>query len=519
MIKRDYIFSKDTPILIYGTGGDGLKISQQLLHNAYQIRAFIDQRASEIKEVNSIPVFTIEEVIQDLALLEDTVIIITLKNIFAHHSLATDLVHKGFNRIICLPISKSGETPSEPLSTIASFYSSLLSGDIPSPPAILPFYAIEKIHSRDRLKITENHADETTVTWTPIELIYNYTKDGAFENCSMPLFFPLVDLYRAFLTGDPARFDSALRSYQTYASEFAVRKKAVVTEQLLDSMIASRHGAFRGMIHLVETKSTFFIENAPSAEIINGRFHLTASGRNRVAFLIARGYALVPLTIHTQEYNSWLNHPAIGNIISLIDRGTEPLLWSRIPHPLLIEQDVQVEDYYTSTVIPIANLIIKSIYQDTSINQQGTTLFSKEKAEATLKSHKIGCLLNDQGTCSRFMAAIGFKVYRIDSVKQTTPLVEQLDDLLSVQNCTTIIYSELKKITFNTIILDSSCPHSEHESLIHAATEHIFYIERNPSEDFSWFNLLSTNPTPLFTTIWNDAQVRCYYISRADLSK
>lgn len=97
-----FTLSKQTKIMIYGTGVGGVAINRSLSKQGYRVYCFIDKRAEELKCVDGIRVVDLHYFVNN-AQPPNAVVIISLQNALIHDDVAKELQDIGFSNIIFFP--------------------------------------------------------------------------------------------------------------------------------------------------------------------------------------------------------------------------------------------------------------------------------------------------------------------------------------------------------------------------------------------------------------------------------
>ena len=90
-------------ILLYGAATRGNILLDIFQRKGYQVTAFVDQRAHEIKTYCDLPVYTISELSTRISGKSEYAVYIDLKNVFEHDSVALELFNAGFKNLIFRP--------------------------------------------------------------------------------------------------------------------------------------------------------------------------------------------------------------------------------------------------------------------------------------------------------------------------------------------------------------------------------------------------------------------------------
>ena len=115
----------------------------------------------------------------------------------------------------------------------------------------------------------------------------------------------MVELYKFFLGDKAIAEEEAISNFIVYCCEWLNKNEGELTEEQEKSFIESRVAVFQDMQKMVELYIDFFKRNCPRVTYDEGKFYLTSSGRNRVTFLIAKGFKYIPVEMSNQDYEKW----------------------------------------------------------------------------------------------------------------------------------------------------------------------------------------------------------------------
>lgn len=398
--------------LLYGAGGDGLKLLYGMKNKGYRLKGFIDKRASVLKMVHGEKVWDMETVKELRQEAESLVIIITTKNVFDHSEIADNLAEMGFSQCIFKPQPILKGYFDEELEKISRAHDGFLSdaGGF-EPQKLMKVQGNYKVYTRDRFCIFEEKQE--VLAWCPLELLFNYPKGDAYQNLNMPAFFPLINLYRLFLDGQAVKREETLADFYSYSSEWAFRNQVDVTEDLKAGWLTSRKQIFDRMQESIDYDKDFFSRNAPYVcRGEKGEFHMCSSGRNRVVFQTAKGWRHVPVRMNREDYEKWIHRDALEKISQYMEKKRKKKVFAPIGHPYL--KDIQAEnvDYYRLVCFPIGKYLVESMYRHARKRQDGYNITDLGRLEAEKQCNVIFCDLDDEGTCSRYLSMCGFHVKR-----------------------------------------------------------------------------------------------------------
>lgn len=400
---------KDNNILIYGTGGNGIELYHRL-HHHHSIFGFIDKRADEIRDNFERPVFTLQEISHRLSRdeKENMVVIIAIKNVFIHSEIASELLHNGFSYLIYKPLNILKNRGNETEIQINEIYEymvekrqCMMNISIPQTKEIL-------FQFENKLLINKN--EDEIVTWLPIEILFNYKYSNDFPGINMPLFFPLVELYRAFMGDMEISLSQAIDNFYLYSCEWLYQNKRLLTETQKNSLLESRRQIFSEMQKMAEVDIDFFKENAPLVEKDGKRFYMKSSGRNRVAFLIAKGFKYVPVRMDQADYEEWCDFDLVHKKELDIKEKKINCFFAPYPNPYLVDYPIYFTDYQRLFLQSIANEITKEIYLKNVISRDGINRIAFDCVERDKEKTIFLLRVNDDGIAREYFLNIGFLV-------------------------------------------------------------------------------------------------------------
>lgn len=344
----------------------------------------------------------------------DIVIILTIKNVFEHTDIAYKLAEMGFDQCVYKPLPILKGYSDEKLEKISMVYDTIL-GDLifPKEQILAKVKLNYKMYYKDCFMISQN-TDKEVLAWMPLELIFNYKKADAYENISMAIFFPLVNLYKLFIGNKNRKEKDVLNDFYNYASEWAYRNQVQITEELKASWVESRWKSFANMQEISDYKFDFFMKNAPWVEAGDkGKFYMVHGGRNRVVFLAAKGYRHIPVRLKLDHYEHWLNKETFLLLQEYMEKEHIVKTVVPVPHPYFKDMRADNVDYYRLVLFPIAEYLIYNSFFQAKIKVNGYDLTDREGLKQIKDYYSILCDLEDEGACSRYLDACGFKVNRI----------------------------------------------------------------------------------------------------------
>lgn len=397
-------------VLIYGTGGNGRLLCKSLVKTGVLVEGFLDKRADNLKDVLGFPVCSPDGDFSCFGSVDDIIIFVTVKNVFDHDRIVHHLLQKGFQYFVYKPgaVLRGGGNSSQ-LSTDAA-YQSMIEDKIRQRKTFpdVEIVRTEKIEFplTDRFLLSKDGRWATV--WLPVELLFNYKEAKAFPGINMELFYPLLNLYRAFM-GDPGvNVGKALEDFFLYTSEWMAENAIAPDESQKRSMVESRYRAYLEMEDRWAVDTDFFIKNAPTVKADNNkRFFMESSGRNRVVFQIAKGRRLIPVKMEAADYEKLLvMSPAEEKMKFRIGGGSN--VFSRHLHPLLYFVECDFPEYHR-ILAALAMELLRSIYESHVYEAgRGMKRIDFGAAEEQKKSTFVICLLKDERIAADYFSRLGF---------------------------------------------------------------------------------------------------------------
>lgn len=392
-------------VLIYGTGGNGIKVCTALKDKC-NVLGFLDKRFSEISNLNGMSVYNPMGTIDNIEI-GNCVVIVTVKNVFAHNSIVEKLIEHGYRYFVFKSSNALKNCLDDNERLIDDLYESIVEKNIV--PDIIEIPCTDVLVNRLRERLLIQKKDDRAIAYCPIEILYNYEKNDDFRALCMPLFFPIVDLYLSFLcVGE--QLGKSSDNYITYCGNWANRNGICIGKSQRESMIESRVGVFEELQLMTEVDSEFFLRNTPAVEYKQGKFFLCSSGRNRICFLISKGHKYVPVNMSLSDYDKWLKNASEYAKITQggIDGGTE--FFAPIPNPLLVDAPTVFVDYQRLFLIPIAKRLVCDIFELYIAENNQTSYFETEKAFDHISKTKVWVCANDNNIAASFFLSVGFSV-------------------------------------------------------------------------------------------------------------
>ena len=159
---------------------------------------------------------------------------------------------------------------------------------------------------------------------------------------------------------------------------------------------------------MVEVDIDFFKRNCPQVKLEEGKFYLASSGRNRVSFLIAKGFKYVPVRMSEKDYLEWSNLQFVSKAEKYITDNNVDSFFAPFPNPYLVDFSFDFVDYQRLFLWPIANEIMKQIYKENRIEEENLIITNFDGVEKSKLNVQIDCYLQDEDIASHYFESIGF---------------------------------------------------------------------------------------------------------------
>ncbi len=394
-------------ICIYGTGGNGIKV-YHVLKDKYAVEGFIDKRASEIGRIEGEAVWSLE----DFNVEKDCIIIITVKNIFLHDEIVRELIKRGYHYFIFKAGNVLKGNTSEREKIVDDLYETIV--EKKCLPNIMEVPKTERIEYRFDNKLLICKGESAVKAWCPIELLFNYENSNDYSGLNMPLFFPLIDLFRFFLGQYGASVDQckdAVGNFLLYAGEWLYNNGREMTETQMNSFLESRRSIFEQMQKMVEVDIDFFKRNCVNVVYKGKKFFMVSSGRNRVCFLIAKGFKYVPVEMSYDDYEKWCDMEYVKEVEREINDKDINTFFALHTNPYLADFRTEFNDYQRLFLIPAATYIYKKVFSENVINLKGKIQrFDYMKALCQIRESVFRVLANDGNIANEYFESIEFSI-------------------------------------------------------------------------------------------------------------
>lgn len=407
----DSYYFREKKILIYGAGSLGITCHNILRKANIQVAAYIDKRADTLKEYEGYKVYAVNE-LSEWKDKDKYCIIIAIRNVFDHSQLALHFYKLGFRALIFKPTMVLKGMKNPVFDNISSAHDSLMI-KFEAPDMPIMYYEKEKIfEARYDLSLACSKEGFYKVH-VPAELLFSnviprylWTERNFVSN------YVGVELYRAFQgVGD---LSQVIEKYvQRFALPGAIDMKVDVSGAWEEILIDSRLAVYNEMCDKMAIMPEFFVENCTTVSLReNGGFKLVASGKNRVSFLIARGYRYIPVMISKKDYEQAEQTAYVRKIEKYLETAEINELDVPIPHFYFYDYRYRIPQYVEQWQSLTGYCLAEQVYE-----------FSHNY---DFSQYCIVDYSTDHGSMSRFLSMLGFAVERRVTGDELTVLVDGL---------------------------------------------------------------------------------------------
>lgn len=430
---------KEKKIILYGAGSSAKTIADVLKEENIPVSVYVDLRAEAIKEKEGVLVMSMEQISNYAKNKDEFVVIITIRNVFEHSEIAKRFYDIGFKNIIYKPRNILKGIDSVEQKSINESYE-MLTSKFSIPPKAIACYIREQHMFLDEglRKNFENYL----IAVLPAELLFSNTNDKLpiWSRRNFVADYVAVDLYKAFSNTDSGLFSEEINKYIDRFALPGAKAIGVNTDgNWRELLVDARLKVYSEMEYNLNVNPDFFTLNCTTVKYCERKgFELVASGKNRVSFLIAKGYRYIPVKIKTNDYEKYINVLQKNHLCDYLNTNEEDHIFAPVLHPYFYHCQVDAPDYLTSCIARIAKNISDKVY-----NESGRFEYS---------NYYISICLNDDGYAGRYFKMLGFHVKR--NLLQRKELCGLLDQLFYFDENDFSDYRE--KYTFSIISMEFS---------------------------------------------------------------
>lgn len=349
--------TKESEIVIYGAGTNGIVTYHLLLQNGFHVKALIDRRAHEIDHSINADILTFEEFL-NANVSRDVIILISVKNVFEHNSIAEKFIDKGYYNLIYKPYNSLTEKGSDKEEYLSQIYEPIIKGNLTK---VADIPATTKLNARIFKDFAIIKKDDFVTFRAPVTMVYTNdekTKSFSWDDLNCMALYPHIELFRHF-DGDVS---CTAEAYLEFCKKGARKTGGNITASWEKNVVMNRFDTFIHMNNSYDIHPDFFIENAPFVKWNpKGYFNLTG-GKHRISFLVAKGQKFVPVKCTLADYEIFCNQDYYHKINSKalnegIQKNHAPLL-----HPFFYKVLPGNGEFYFRALKQITLLLSRILY-------------------------------------------------------------------------------------------------------------------------------------------------------------
>lgn len=461
-----FSINRNKKYIIYGAGGNCSRTKDLLWNAKYPVVAVLDKRAETIHDIKDVPVYTLENFAQKDKKKEDSIIIVSIKNVFEHINIVRELLEQGYENIIYKPFPILQGENDEEWDSINYAYELMVENrelsDLDEKKIACSRYDHLMIF-KDELLIEEY--DDQVMCWMPAEFLCNYNREDGYRLLPMAAYYPLLNMYQYLLNvGAKQEWEEIEKDFFLYSADWAEKTGKEYSDSLKKSMLNSRLNVFRDMQKKVDIDKNFFIRNAVSVKRIDTlRFYLTTSGRNRVSFLIARGYRYIPVYMSKEDYRCFMNQHMFEEFRQYLEKMKINQLFTTVQHPMMLSYMSEATDYVHLFCMPVIKEIYRMLHWKAAEKKSSYYKINLDKYTEEKEKLKILSVVGDEGCIGRLLLLHGINCYRLyndDKQKEISRFIDRLygicdmadmfkdEDSDEPEQCSIWIVDSREKLTF-----------------------------------------------------------------------
>lgn len=303
---KEFIIKKSRKVIIYGASVVGIDLYQKLIKKNFQVIAFIDKRAEEIKSIYDIPVYF--ENLNTLDNKDNCLVIIAVKNVFEHEDIADFLKKKGFYNLLYRPMDVLDGGKSPEAIRLNDIYTKYVEGNIEDNISIPINKMLSKFNFSNEAFICDINRD-FCLAYIPMELVYtDLPKANSFNdwrNLNIYAAITYSDLYEYF----DGKNSSAGDIYLDFCRKSAVKiKETKTTEQWEKNIFRNRFIIYMKMTKNFNLDWDFFLRNAPEVKWnIEKKYFNLLGCKHRTSFLAYKGLDFIAVKMTKEDLLQWEN--------------------------------------------------------------------------------------------------------------------------------------------------------------------------------------------------------------------
>lgn len=390
---KQFFINKKAKIFIYGAAAGGTILYGKMHDHGYDIKGFIDNRAEEIKELHSLPVYHVTH-LREIACIEEIVVVIAVKNVFEHSRIARTLMKHGIQNVMYKPYAVLKGYANEEQKKLFAQHEQLVEYGYCEDGRLDKVAYIEQRQDLPKEYLLENKQDTQTV-FVPLPLLFeNVDMHEKIKERNACFLYPHIQFFN-YLQGDVC---SSPKYYLEYCEEAAKELNTFsITDAWRKNVIRNRAEVYHQMNHAFLFQKDFFVRNAPGVEWNEDGYFNLKSGKHRAAFYAARRLMYMPVQVKKKDMEIWLCADKAQEVNEVLQKNDIFELRAPIEHPYFYQLPCNSEKFFYDLCCVLA-LKIAGLYYSSPI-------------ENAIKNKKIHINLDDYGFISRFFRRCGAYVH------------------------------------------------------------------------------------------------------------
>lgn len=405
-----FVLSKESHFILYGAASCGSLLCDKLLLQGYAVDAFIDRRAEEITGLKGIPVYKPEDAAEKFCG-KETVVIISVKNVFEHSRIAVELAELGLQNILYKPYSVLKGKGKEEEYIIGEWYDRISEGNLLEGKHIIGCTKSSHVYAWDTEEYILDETDDMVTMSLPLICLFeNLNQNETSQERNSLYFFPHIQFFQ-YLQGD---LQADVCYYMSYCEEAAKEIGSfAITDAWKRNVIKNRTEICNEMNNSFWFEQNFFVNHAPYV-IWNrkGYFNLT-SGKHRTAFWASKKMMFIPVKMKKKEAELWLNKEKAFTVLKKMEQEKMYVLKAPVEHPLFYQYPCVSVLFFQGLVFKMAEMISRIYYSS--------------PLENYVNHKKIYISADDQGFLSRYLRRCGAQVF--EDNKEDEEWIQLLDEL------------------------------------------------------------------------------------------
>ena len=305
-----YAFNTNLKIILYGVNVYSKNLQKALAARNYDVCAFIDKRAQELRSIDNVNVYTMEQ-IRLLDDLKSACVIIMLQNALQHESIAKTLYDIGFSKIIFIPMKLNCHTCLA--DQFRRIYNLILLEQLENLDDI-PFYSELLAERKKDLHICDISKDYLTIR-VSVDAIYTnparVVKDNSnlLKYADIPLvaYKPYDKLFECLQGLDD--------DIEEYLQDYGINSCNYSNSYQNRDIIIQRENLYNLWEEHFQNNFIFFVSSAPLAEWNQKGYINLLEGQHRTLFLIKKGIYFVPIRVSRKDYQEFCKFNIVDEIV------------------------------------------------------------------------------------------------------------------------------------------------------------------------------------------------------------